>query len=178
MKNACALLFATGLLVACGRTDSAKDNAQSSSAAATESTVAAAAKPKNCRSVADAGTLGKPLDYKESAKPLKFTLTLNQDTSTTETTNGCYFNNTVTILATKTSGAQRFKRTLTKDDLALFAKNDETIGRSMLQKATYKPTFNSEKYFLLTMRMLDPVSQKTADYTLIMNYYGEIVKVK
>ncbi len=178
MKNVCSLLLLTGFLVACGRTETAKDNAQSPPAAATEPTVAAAVKPKNCRSVADADKLGKPLVYKESAKPLTFTLTLNQDTTTVPTADGCYYNNTLTVLATKKADRQAFKRTLVKEDIAYFSKDGEAIGRSVLQSATYTPTFNSERYFFVTMRLLDPVSKKTKDYRLFMNYYGEIVKVK
>ncbi len=179
MKNALTLLMAASLLIGCGRTENAKDKASSqSTTAATDSVVVAAPTPKNCRSIIEADKLDKPLEYKETAKPLKFTLTLNQDTSTTQTADGCYFNYTVTILATKKSGSQAFKRTLLKDDLLYFTKDDDAIRRSILQHATYKPTFTSERFFDLTMRLIEPTSKKTKDYTLFMNYHGEIVKVR
>ncbi|MBC8153351.1 MAG: hypothetical protein H7Z72_10605 [Bacteroidetes bacterium] len=174
MKNACLLLFATGLLLACGRTEKTQDNAQSAPA----DSVTTAAKLRNCQSIADAEKLGKPMEYRESAKPITFTLTLDQDTSATQTAGGCYLNNTITVMAVRKSGKQLFKRTLTKDDLRLFAKDDETVGQTVLQSATYKPTFNGERYLLVTMRMLEPDSKKTRDYTLFMNYYGEIVKLR
>lgn len=176
MKNAFLLLCATGLLLACGRTEKTQDSAQSTTAPA--DSVATAAKLRNCQSVADADKLGKPQEYKESAKPITFTLTLDQDTSATQTADGCYLNNTITVMAVRKSGKQLFKRTLTKDDLRLFAKNDETVGQTVLQSAVYKPTFNGERYLLVTMRMLEPGSKKTRDYTLFMNYYGEIVKLR
>lgn len=179
MKNA-LLIPLIALLTACGGAKTVQDTTKSPTVTADSVATAspAPAKPQNCRSVADADKLGKPLVYKESAKPLTFTLTLNQDTSTMQTSDGCYYNNTLTVLATKKADRQAFRRTLLKEDIAYFSKDGEAIGRSVLQRATYTPTFNSERYFFVTMRLLDPVSKKTKDYRLFMNYYGEIVKVK
>lgn len=174
MKNA-FLLFVITSLLACGRTDKAQENAAQSTA---DSVAATPPKPKNCQSVVAADKLGKPMEYAESAKPIKFTLTLDQDTSATETTGGCYFNNTITVQAVRKSGKQLFKRTLSKDDLLLFVKNKEANTQTILQNVAYKPTFNGERYCLLTMRLIEPVSKKTTDYTAFVNYYGEIVKVR
>ena len=171
MKNAFFLLIIASLSTACGRTEN-------TSQATADSTATALPKAKNCRSVVDAGKLGKSDEYQESAKPIKVTLTLSQDTSTAQIADTCYFNNAVTVLTTKKNGSQLFKRTLAKDDLLLFTKNDETIQQAVLQQAVYKPTFNSQKYINLGMRLIDPASGKTTDYTISMNYFGEIVKVK
>ncbi|WP_338868915.1 hypothetical protein WBJ53_18765 [Spirosoma sp. SC4-14] len=174
MKNACVLLLVTSLLVACGQTETRDQSSTTHS----DSVAAAPAKPKNCKSVIEADKLGKADEYQESAKPIKVALTLEQDSSTTQTTNGCYFNHSVTVLTTKKSGSRVFKRTLLKDDLLYFSKNDESINQSLLQKVAYKPTFNSQKYITLTMQLIDPIDQKTTEYTVFMNYFGEIVKVK
>ncbi|GAB4024229.1 hypothetical protein [Spirosoma gilvum] len=175
MKNAFLLALTFSLLVACGRSEKTTESTTVSKAdsIATESPT-----PKNCKTVIDADKLGKSDVYQESAKSIKVALTLTQDTSSTETSAGCYFNNAITVLATKKSGSQLFKRTLLKDDLLYFIKSDDVVERSVLKTVTYKPTFNSQRYINLVMRVIDPVSQKTSDYTLFMNYFGEIVKVK
>ncbi|WP_461077351.1 hypothetical protein [Spirosoma flavus] len=175
MKNAYVLVLAAGLLTACGGSEK-KESATS----AGDSTVvtASAPEPKNCQTVIGADKLGKSNEYQESAKPMKFTLTLEQDTSATSTEKGCYFNNNVTVLAVKKSGSRVFKRTLAKDDIAYFSKNDDVIARSILKNATYKPTFNGQRYVTVTVRLVDPVNEKTSEYLVYMNYFGEIVKVK
>lgn len=175
MKNASLLVLTVGLLIACGRSEKTQETQTSSK---TDSVATIAPKPKDCKTVVDADKLGKADVYQESGKSIKVTLTLAQDTSSTETANGCYFNNAITVLATKKSGSQLFKRTLLKDDLLYFIKSDEVVERSVLKTVAYKPTFNGQRYINLVMRVIDPVSQKTVDYTLFMNYFGEIVKVK
>ncbi|RIV25620.1 hypothetical protein DYU11_07920 [Fibrisoma montanum] len=176
MRNVFLSIIVAGLLSACG----GADTTQKETATATDTTQTAAAppEPKNCQSLIAADKLGKPDEYQESGKPIKVALTMNQDTSTHETTGGCYFNNTVTVQATKKSGSPVFKRTLLKDDLLYFTKNDEAIERAVLQKVTYKPTFNGLKYITLTMRLQEPGTRKTQDYTIFMNYFGEIIKVR
>ncbi|MVM37391.1 hypothetical protein GO730_06740 [Spirosoma sp. HMF3257] len=179
MKNAFLLLVSLALLIGCGQTEKAHDNTAKSSTPTTDSTTSASApKPSNCQSVVDAKNLGKADVYQESGKSIKVTLTLNQDSSSTQSANSCYFNNTITVMATKKSGSQLFKRTLLKDDLLYFTKTDDAINKSILQKVIYKPTFNGQRYITLTMHLLEPDSKKTMDYTLFMNYFGEIVKVK
>jgi len=184
MKHVLLTLLIASLLAACGRTEKTRENttqsttATTDSTAATDSAVATAAKPQNCQSVVEADKLGKPNEYQESAKPIKVSLTLNQDASTMQTADGCYFNNTVTVLATKKSGKQLFKRTMLKDDLLYFIKTDEAVEQAILKNVLYKPTFNSQKYITLTMRLAKPGTKKTMDYTMFMNYFGEIVKVK
>ena len=179
MKNAFLLLIFLSLLTACGRTEKAQETTiQSTTAVASDSVPAIVPKPQNCKSVVGNDKLGKADVYQESGKSLKVALTLNQDTSTMSTADECYFNNTVTVLATKKSGSQAFKRTLLKDDLLYFTKTDDAIKQAILQKVTYKPTFNGQRYITLTMRLIEPGSKKTLDYTLFMNYFGEIVKVK
>lgn len=177
MKNALLLLLAITSLTTCSRTEKAKDTTTQSTTA-TDSASATAPEPNNCQSVVEASKLGKSDVYQESGKSIKISLTLNQDTSTMPTAKGCYFNNTITVLATKKSGSQQFKRTLLKDDLLYFTKTDDAIKQSILQKVIYKPTFNGQRYITLTMHLLEPASKKTMDYTLFMNYFGEIVKVK
>lgn len=175
MNKAPLFFLFIGLLTACGRNEKKQENPQS----ATDTVVAVATpKPKNCQSILEADKLGKANTYQESAKPITVTMTLEQDTSSTQTADGCYFNNTVTVLATKKSGSRIFKRTLLKDDLLYFIKTDEVVERSVLQNATYKPTFNGQKYVTITMRVIEPGNKKTTDYTVFMNYFGEIVKVK
>ncbi|QMW04470.1 hypothetical protein [Spirosoma foliorum] len=175
MKNAVLLLFILSLLTACGGNTEKK---QETAVTTTDSAVAATPKPKNCQSVVDADKLGKADVYQESGKSIKVSLTLDQDTSSTQVGSNCYFNNTITVLATKKSGSQLFKRTLLKDDLLYFTKSDDAIKQSILKKVIYKPTFNGQRYITLTMHLLEPVSKKTMDFTLFMNYFGEIVKVK
>ncbi|MCK8493630.1 hypothetical protein M0L20_17320 [Spirosoma sp. RP8] len=177
MKHSRLLLLVTGLLAACGGSEQKKDK-PTEVIASTADSVGAAPKRQNCQSIIGAERLGKANEYQESAKPLKVTITLEQDTSATQTTKGCYFNNMVTVLATKKSGSRVFKRTLTKDDLVYFTKNDTPIEEAVLQNTLYKPTFNGQKYITLTMRLMEPVSKKTSDYTVYMNYFGEIVKVR
>ena len=181
MKNAFLLVLATALLTACGRTEKSENTTTQSApttATATDSVVATPPKPQNCQSVVADDKLGKADVYQESAKSIKVSLTLDRDTSTLQTATGCYFNNTITVLAAKKSGSQVFKRTLLKDDLLYFIKTDSVVERSILQKVTYKPTFNSLRFITLTMHLLDPTTKKMADYTLFMNYFGEIVKVR
>ena len=178
MKNAYLLLLTAGLLGACGRSEKAQDTTTQSTTAATGTDAAKAPAPKNCQSVLAADKLGKPLEYRETAKPIKVSITLDQDTSAVQTANGCYFNNTFTVLTTKKSGKQMFKRTLLKDDLLYFVDNDDAVKQAVLQNVTYKPTFNGERYFNLSVQLVEPVSKKTLNYTLFVNYYGEIVKIK
>lgn len=176
MNNAHVFLLAMGLLAACGRTDNAQTAATQAPRA--DSGVATPVKKETCQLVAEAGKLGKTDEYQESAKPIKIAITLQQDTSSTATEKGCYYNNTVTILTTKKSGDRVFKRTLLKDDLLYYIKNDKVVQRSVLQKVVYKPTFNAQKYITISMYLIDPVSQQTSAYTVFLNYFGEMVKVK
>ncbi len=180
MKNTLFILFVASLLTACGRTEKAQDNTTKSTTATPDSVVATVPKIKNCQSMVEAAKLGKSDTYQESAKSIKVTLTLDQDTSSVQTDNGCYFNNAITVLATKKSGSgsRVFKRTLLKDDLLYFTKSDKAIERAILQKTIYKPTFNGQKYVTLTMQLIEPGSKKMTSYTVFMNYFGEIVKVK
>ncbi len=187
MKHIHFVLLSVSLLTACGRTETAQDNTQNtvaqpvpattSARTAPDSGTAAGPKPQNCRSILDAATLGKVNTYRESAKPVTVGITLAQDTSTTAIAGECYFNNTVTVQATNRSNRPLFKRTLLKDDLLYFSKRDEAIQRAVLQNVIYKPTFNGERYITLTMRLMEPGNRKTTDYTVFMNYFGEIVKV-
>jgi len=174
MKNACVLLVVASILTACGHTETSDKNSETRS----DSVATTQAKPKNCKSVIEADKLGKADEYQESAKPIKVMLTLEQDSSTTQTDNGCYFNHSVTVLTTRKTGSRIFKRTLLKDDLLYFSKNDGLIEQSLLQKVAYKPTFNGQKYITLTMQLIDPTNKETTNYTVFMNYFGEIVKVK
>ncbi|MFD2935210.1 DUF4738 domain-containing protein [Spirosoma flavum] len=178
MKNTRLLLLVVGLLSACGHTENAKENATRPTNSLADSVAAPAPKPQNCQSIVAADKLGKSNVFHESAKPINVTLILDQDTSTTQAANGCYFDNMITVLATKKSGSRVFKRTLLKDDLLYFSKKDEAIEQAILQNVTYKPTFNGQKYITLSMRLINPGSRKTTDYTVFMNYFGEIVKVK
>lgn len=181
MKNAFIPLVVASLLIACNSSEKKQDAATSTpmaSSAVDSASSADAPKPRNCQSVVGADKLDKADVFQESAKPIKVTLTLAQDTSVTQIDKGCFFNNTVTVLAAKKSGSQVFKRTLLKDDLLYFIKSDEVVERSVLQRVVYKPTFNAQRYITLTMQLIEPVSQKRADYTLTMNYFGEIIKVK
>lgn len=175
MKSAFLLLLATSLLTACGRTE--KKETQTS-LPVTDSVAATVPAPKNCQSIVKAGKLGKPDLYQESAKPVAVSITMEQDTSSMQVADGCYFNNTVTLLATKKSGSRVFKRTLLKDDLLYFIKSDDAVNGAILQSATYKPTFNSQRYITFTMHLVEPASRKTLDYLVTMNYFGEIIKVK
>ena len=179
MKNKLLLFSIAGLLFACGRTEKTSDTTGETASAATDSAVTVAPPaPKNCQSVIKAEKLGKADVYQESAKSISVSITMEQDTSTTPNAEGCYFNNKATVLAAKKSGSQVFKRTLQKDDLALFTKDDAYIEKAVLQQVTYKPTFNGQRYVTLTMRLLQPDTKKTMTYTVFMNYFGEMVKVK
>jgi len=181
MKKHLSILALVATLLACGRPENTENKTTqppTDGAATLMADSIAAAKPQNCQSVVEGDKLGKADVYQESAKNIKVSLTLAQDASTMPTSDGCYFNNSVDVLATKKSGNQLFKHTLMKDDLTLFTKNDEAIRQSILQRATYKPTFNGQKYITLTLRLVEPVTKKATDYTVYMNYYGEIVKVK
>ncbi|GAB3957248.1 hypothetical protein GCM10028805_49400 [Spirosoma harenae] len=162
--------------MACG--GSGKTQESASQFTPKDSIAATTSKPKNCQSIIAADKVGKADEYQESGKSVKVALTLAQDTSSLQTANGCYFNHTITVLTTKKSGSQVFKRTLSKDDILYFVKSDDVVNRSLLQSVTYKPTFNGQRYITLTMNLLDPESKKKAEYLIFMNYFGEIVKVK
>ena len=178
MKNKLLLFSIASLLFACGPAEKTSDTTGETAATATDSaTTVAPPAPKNCQSVVKADKLGKADVYQESAKSISVSITMDQDASTTPTADGCYFNNKATVLATKKSGSQVFKRTLEKDDLALFTKDDADIEKAVLQQVTYKPTFNGQRYVTLTMRLLQPDTKKTMTYTVFMNYFGEMVKV-
>lgn len=181
MKKYLSIFSLVAALLACGRPDNTENKTTQPPTDGASSIVSdsiAATMAKNCQSVVERGKLGKADVYQESAKNIKVSLTLAQDTSTMPTSDGCYYNNSVEVLATKKSGSQLFKHTLMKDDLAMFTKNDDPIKQSILRRATYKPTFNGQKYITLTLNLMDPTTKKTTDYTVYMNYYGEIVKVK
>ena len=177
MKNASLLLFALSLFTACNRSEKTQDSTTTQSAT-TDSVAVAPPKPKNCQQVVEAVNLGKTSVYQESAKPISVSITVEQSDNTTQASNGCYFDNAVTVRATKKSGGYLFKRTFNKGDLVIFSKNDESIGKAILQTITYKPSFNGQKYMTLTMRLIDPESKKKTDYELFLNYFGEIVKVR
>ena len=180
MKNARVLLFGLSLLMACGRTEKTQETASQTATMATDSaaTGTTAAPAQTCQSVVKAGKLDKADVYQESAKSISVAITMEQDSSSVPTAKGCYYNNTVTILATKKSGSRVFKRTLLKDDLAYFTKDDDAIEQSVLQSVTYKPTFNGQRFITINMHLLEPDTRNTLDYTVFMNYFGEIVKVK
>ena len=178
MKNAFSFILAASLLTACGRTKTTQDNTTQSKTTQIDSVTTTRPESRNCQSLAKAGKLGKANRYQESAKPINVILTIDQDTTTLQTANGCYYNTTLTVLAQKKSGSRVFKRTLLKEDLLYFSKKDDAIQRAILQDVLYKPTFNGQKYITLTMRLMEPGSKRTTDYTVFMNYFGEIVKVK
>ena len=179
MKNVFVALFAVCLIQACGRTEKKQENSPQTVQSSTDSTSATAPpKASNCQSVVKADKLGKTDVYQESAKALTVSVTVDQDTSSMQVADGCYFNNTVTIRATKKNGNQVFKRTLLKDDLIYFTKNDKPVEQGILQSVTYKPTFNGQRYITVSMRLIAPESKHIADYLVTMNYFGEIIKVK
>ncbi|AUD01793.1 hypothetical protein [Spirosoma pollinicola] len=175
MRSSFLLLLLANLLVACGHTENAKEK---SNPAKIDSVTATTQTSKSCLSVVKPEKLGKSDEYQESAKPIKVSVTVDQDTSSMQVADECYFNNTVTILATKKTGSRVFKRTLLKDDLLYFTKSDKSIEQAILQSVTYKPTFNSQKYVTVNMRLIEPGTKKTLDYLVTMNYFGEIIKVK
>ncbi|GAB3803186.1 hypothetical protein GCM10028819_32730 [Spirosoma humi] len=179
MKNVFIALFAVCLLQACGQKESKQENTTQAAQASVDSTsTPPSPKTDNCQSVTKADKLGKADVYQESAKALTVSITVNQDTSSMRVADGCYFNNTVTIQATKKTGTQVFKRTLLKDDLLYFTKNDKPVEQAILQSVTYKPTFNGQRYITISMRLVEPESRKTSDYLVTMNYFGEIIKVR
>lgn len=179
MKDLFIALLAVCLLQACGQTEKKQENTtQKAPVSADSASTPPSPKTNNCQSVVMAGKLGKADVYQESAKALTVSITVNQDTSSMQVANGCYFNNTVTIRATKKTGSQVFKRTLLKDDLLYFTKNDKPIEQAILQRVTYKPTFNGQRYITVSMRLMAPESKKTSDYLVTMNYFGEIIKVR
>ena len=179
MKKYLTTLALAAILLACGRSEKSEKTANTTQLTTTTAADSVATiAPQNCQSVVENGKLGKADVYQESAKNIKVSLTLAQDVGTMPTSDGCYFNNSVAVMAIKKSGSQLFKHILLKDDLAMFTKNDGPIERSILQRATYKPTFNGQKYITLTLNLLDPITKKTTDYTVYMNYFGEIIKVK
>lgn len=175
MKSALILSLTGCLLVACGQTEKVKEQTTRSGI---DTTTVTAARPANCKTVDTGSKLGKTDVYQESAKPINVSITVNQDTSSTQLETDCYFNNTVTVLATKKNGNQLFKRTLLKDDLLYFVKSDEAIEKAVLQSASYKPTFNSLKFITFSMHLIDPASRQTLNYLVTMNYFGEIIKVR
>lgn len=179
MKNLCIALFAVCLLPACGRTEKKQENTtQTAPVSADSVSTPAPSKTSNCQSIVKADKLGKADVYQESAKALAVSITIEQDTSSMQVASGCYFNNTVTIRATKKTGSQVFRRTLLKDDLLYFTKNDTPIEQAILQRVTYKPTFNGQRYITISMRLMIPESKTTSDYLVTMNYFGEIIKVR
>lgn len=179
MKNVFVALLAICLLQACGRTEKKQENTTQTTPASADSIASPqVSKTSNCQSIVKAGKLGKADVYQESAKALAISITVDQDTSSMSVASGCYFNNTVTVRATKKSGSQVFKRTLLKDDLLYFTKNDTPIEQAILQNVTYKPTFNGQRYITISMRLIEPESKKTSDYLVTMNYFGEIIKVR
>ncbi|GAB3767515.1 hypothetical protein GCM10028818_00430 [Spirosoma horti] len=179
MKNVFMALFAACLLQACGQTEKKQENtAQTTQASADLMATPRVSKTSDCQSIVKSAKLGKADIYQESAKALTVSITVDQDTSSLQVANGCYFNNSVTIRATKKSGSQVFRRTLLKDDLVYFTKNDKPIEQAILQSVTYKPTFNGQRYITISMRLIEPESKKTSDYLVTMNYFGEIIKVR
>lgn len=178
MKKSFLILSLTAVLAGCGRSETAQTDTASTSAADSVTAAAAPAKPENCKSVVEPAKLGKADEYQESGKDLKVTLTLNQADNTTPGPDGCYFNNSVDVTATRKSGKPVFRRTLVKEDLGYFSESDSVIEKGVLQSVQYKPTFNSQKYVSLTMRLRDPETDKTTDFTVYMNYNGEILRVK
>ncbi|AKD55647.1 hypothetical protein [Spirosoma radiotolerans] len=179
MKDLAIALLGVCLLQACGQTEKKQENTtQTAQGSADSSATSPPPKTKNCQAVVTADKLGKADVYQESAKALTVSITVDQDTSSMQVANGCYFNNTVTIRAAKKTGSQVFKRTLLKDDLLYFTKNDTPIEQAILQRVTYKPTFNSQRYITVSMRLVAPESKKTSDYLVTMNYFGEVIKVR
>ena len=179
MKITVVPVLLTCLFFSCNSTEKANETDKSPMDVSGEiATVAAAAPEPNCKTLAGLPELGKDKVYQESAKPIKVTLTMNEDTSSTNTPKGCYHNYVATIEAAKKSGDRVFKRTFTKDDLCYFGPSDETLDQSVLQNVTYKPSFNAQKYINLTARLEEPISGKRTDYLVYMNYFGEVIKVK
>ena len=179
MKITLIPLLLTCLFFGCNGTEKAKETEKSPTDVPGEiATVAAAAPKVDCKTPAGLPELGKDKVYQESAKPIRVTLTMNEDTSTTSTPQGCYHNYVATIEAAKKSGSRVFTRTFSKNDLRYFGPSDETLDQSVLQNVTYKPSFNAQKYVTLTARLEEPVSGKRTDYLVYMNYFGEVVKVK
>ncbi|TAE23133.1 MAG: hypothetical protein EAZ91_22840 [Cytophagales bacterium] len=182
MKNTLTLFGLLALATACNRSETTQTktdaNGPNSLTATASVDSVASEKPQNCASVVESGKLDKANEYSESAKPIRVTITLRQDESSMPSADGCVFNNKVEVLATRKSGKQAFKRTLLKDDLVYFSKNDAVIEAGVLKSATYVPTFNSQKYITLGLRLTNPQTQRNTDFTVFMNYYGEIVKVR
>lgn len=178
MKNKFLLFSITSLLFACGPAEKTSDTSGETAATTPDSATATTPPaPQNCQSVIKTDKLGKADVYQESAKSISVSITMDQDASTMPTADGCYFDNKATVLAAKKTGSQVFKRTLQKDDLALFTKDDAYIEKAVLQQVTYKPTFNGQRYITLTVRLLQPDTKKIMTYTVFMNYFGEMVKV-
>lgn len=177
MKKHLALFALALSLFACGTSETKQTTTTNPPQTARPDSVVAA-KPQNCQSVVEAAKLGKTDEYSESAKNVRVKLTLFQDESTQAVSGGCYFNNAVEVAATKKSGSVVFRRKLLKDDLIHFTKNDAAVEAGILQKATYIPTFNSQKYITIGLQLTDPSDKKNTSFTVFMNYYGEIVKVK
>ena len=180
MKTTVIPILLTCLFASCNTTDKAKEATKPPTEVPGEvATVAAAAPKPDCKTLGGLPELGKNNVYQESAKPVRVTLTMNQDSiSTTSTAKGCYHNYIATIEATKKSGGRIFTRTFSKDDLRYFGPSDEVLDQTVLQNLTYKPSFNGQKYVTLTARLEEPISGKRMDYLVYMNYFGEVVKVR
>ncbi len=167
------------LLAGCNNTENATETIKSPTDVPGEvATVAAAAPTSDCKALAGLPELGKTKVYQESAKPVRVTLTMNQDTSNIITPKGCYHNYVATVETVKKSGSKLFIRRFGKDDLRYFGPSDEILDQSVLQNVTYKPSFNGQKYVTLTARLEEPTSGKRTDYLVYMNYFGEVVKVR
>jgi|GEM_PF-1660473 len=179
MKITVIPVLLTCLFFGCTNTENATETIKSPTDVPGEiATIAAAAPTPDCKTLAGMPELGTDKVYQESAKPVRITLTMNQDTSNTTTPKGCYHNYVATIETVKKSGGKLFARTFSKDDLRYFGPSDETLDQSVLQNVTYKPSFNGQKYVTLTARLEEPISGKRTDYLVYMNYFGEVVKVK
>ncbi len=179
MKTTVIPVILTCLLLGCTNTEKPEETTNPPTVAPSEVVAEPMAVPKSdCKTLAGLPELGKNKVYQESAKPVRVTLAMNEDTSSTTTAKGCYHNYIATIDAAKKSGGQLFSRTFSKDDLRYFGPSDETLNQSVLQNVTYKPSFNAQKYVTLTARLEEPISGKRTDYLVYMNYFGEVVKVR
>lgn len=179
MKTSIIPILLICLLIGCTNAEKTEETTKSPSDVPGEiATVAAAAPKSDCKTLGSMPELGKDKVYQESAKPVRVTLTMNEDTSSTTTAKGCYHNYVATIETAKKSGGELFTRTFSKDDLRYFGPSDEVLDQSVLQNLTYKPSFNAQKYVTLTARLEEPISGKRTDYLVYMNYFGEVVKVK
>lgn len=114
MKDLFIALLTVCLLQACGQTEKKQANTtQTVRVSADSVSTPLPTKTNNCQSVAKADKLGKADVYQESAKALTVSITVDQDTSSMQVANGCYFNNTVTIRATAPGPIPFWLRVLT-----------------------------------------------------------------